>query len=250
MSAEDLVDLIMDSDRVSEYNRSSAGRTDEVVLSDGTNVEKCPFSGKRKKKLSGVVIEGSKIIDGTAVLDPEDADEQSDFEPFTIDISREQKKTSKFVGVTKLVRSSNKVPLIKRTLQFTTLLHCRELTDEQGGNGYIIIARAVTPADDVNRKDKGVMRSEILLNVHIIRRLGSNKSSSSSSSISSGRSVSSSNSGRVASKKDLANRCLMINVTHVWSPLIPKVLQKKIGLSAASSFISDIRAANRSLVCG
>ena len=67
MSAEDLVDLIMDSDRVSEYNRSSAGRTDEVVLSDGTNLEKCPFSGKRKKKLSGVVIEGSKIIDGMSL---------------------------------------------------------------------------------------------------------------------------------------------------------------------------------------
>lgn len=67
MSAEDLVDLIMDSDRVAEYNRSSEGRTDEVVLSDGTNLENCPFSGKRKKKLSGVVIEGSKIIDGTSL---------------------------------------------------------------------------------------------------------------------------------------------------------------------------------------
>lgn len=145
--------------------------------------------------------------------------------------------------MTKIVRSSNKVPLIKRTLQFTTLLHCRELSDEQGGNGYIIVARAITPAEDVNKKEKGVMRSEVLLNVHIIRRL-TGKKASSSSSISSGKSVSSSNSGRVTSKKDLSNRCLMITVSHVRSPLVPKILQKRVGLSAAANFMSDIRSAN------
>ena len=143
-----------------------------------------------------------------------------------------------------ILYSSNKVPLIKKTLQFTSLLHCRELSDEQGGNGYIIVARAITPADDVNRKEKGVMRSEVLLNVHIIRRLTGKKTSSSRSSISSGKSVSSSNSGRVATKKDLANRCLMITVSHVRSPLIPKLLQKRIGLSAAANFMTDIRSAN------
>jgi hypothetical protein len=246
MSAEELVDLIMDSDRVVEYNKSSTGRTDEVVLSDGSDAEG-PFSGKRRKKLTGVVTEGSKIINGTAFIEPDmdddDDSDESSFESFTIDISRER-KPSQFVGVTKIVRSSNKIPLIKRTLQFTTLLHCRELSDEQGGNGYIIVARAITPADEVNRKEKGVMRSEVLLNVHIIRRL-TGKKASSSSSISSGKSVSSSNSGRVASKKDLANRCLMITVSHVRSPLIPKILQKRIGLSAASNFMSDIRSANR-----
>ncbi|KAL7503086.1 hypothetical protein ACHAXN_000930 [Cyclotella atomus] len=242
MSPEDLVDLIMDSNRVSEYNRSSTGRKDEVVLSNGSDPEG-PFSGKRRKKLRGVVTEGTKIIDGTAFIDQEndDNDENSSFELFTIDVSKERK--SSFVGVTKIVRSSNKVPLIKRTLQFTTLLHCRELSDEQGGNGYIIVARAITPAEDVNKKEKGVMRSEVLLNVHIIRRL-TGKKASSSSSISSGKSVGSSNSGRVASKKDLSNRCLMITVSHVRSPLVPKILQKRVGLSAAANFMSDIRSAN------
>jgi len=245
MSAEDLVDLIMDSNRVSEYNRSSIGRTDEVLLSDGSDHEG-PFSGKRRKKLTGVVKEGTKIINGTAfdqsVDQFDDEDDDSSFEGFTIDLPKQQ-KSSQFVGVTKIVRSSNKVPLIKKTLQFTSLLHCRELSDEQGGNGYIIVARAITPADDVNRKEKGVMRSEVLLNVHIIRRL-TGKNTSSSSSISSGKSVSSSNSGRVASKKELANRCLMITVSHVKSPLIPKILNKRVGLSAAANFMSDIRTAN------
>lgn len=63
MSPDDLVDLIMDSNRVGEYNKSSTGRTDEVNLSDGCDAEG-PFSGKRRKKLTGVVTEGSKIIDG------------------------------------------------------------------------------------------------------------------------------------------------------------------------------------------
>lgn len=140
MSAEDLVDLIMDSDRVAEYNKSSTGRRDEVILSDGSDLEG-PFSGKRRKKLTGVVTEGTKIIDGTSISpnsaytwyihslwydlthiahdlalrtgtafvvpgdddDDDEDDDQSSFEPFTIDISRER-KPSQYVGVTKVVR--------------------------------------------------------------------------------------------------------------------------------------------------
>lgn len=106
MSAEDLVDLIMDSNRVLEYNRSSIGRADEVVLSDGSDHEG-PFSGKRRKKLTGVVKEGTKIINGTAfdqsVDQFDDGDDESSFEGFTIDLPEEQKQ-SQFVGVTKIVR--------------------------------------------------------------------------------------------------------------------------------------------------
>lgn len=252
MSAESLVSLLMDSNRVAEYNKSSKGRYDEVILSDGANPDSCPFSGKRRKKLSGVVVAGSMIIDGCAFLDIEEPDdEQSDCEieeydydddngsnrkgSFIIDTTR-QCRTSPFVGVTKIVRSVNKLPLLHKTLQFTTLLHCRELTDEQGGNGYIIVGRAITPADDVGRDNKGVIRSEVLLNVHIIRRLGGKRQAGS------GRCVMSSDSGRVAKKKDLANRCLLINVNHVKSPMIPRLLARKVGLSAARNFIADVRS--------
>ena len=40
----------------------------------------------------------------------------------------------------------------------------------------------------------------------------------------------------------MRNRCLMINVVNVKSPIIPNMLAKKVSLSAAASFISDIRA--------
>jgi hypothetical protein len=34
----------------------------------------------------------------------------------------------------------------------------------------------------------------------------------------------------------------MINVHHMKSPMVPNMLAKKVGLSAASSFVMDIRA--------
>lgn len=261
MSPEELVDLLMDSSRVSEYNKSSIGRVDEVVLSDGTNLDSCPFSGQRKKKLTGVVVQGAKVVNGTAVFDSETDDEGSDEEieetvfdehgtksvrMITTTSSKKEQRQSNFVGITKLVRTTNKPPLVRKVLEFFTLLHCRALTDDQGGDGYIIVGRGIIPAADADSDKKGVMHSEILLNVHIIRRLrpvsSSKKSSRDKKSKGGSRSRSVSDSGRKASKSDLANRCLLINVNHLKSPLVPNMLAKKVGLSAAVNFITDIRA--------
>lgn len=94
---------------------------------------------------------------------------------------------------------------------------------------------------------KRIMHSEILLNVHIIRRLSNNPKVSSGGSSrrrggSSSRSVKSVNTGRTkASKSDLSNRCLMINLHHMKCPMVPNMLAKKVGLSAASTFLTDIR---------
>ncbi|KAL3801055.1 hypothetical protein HJC23_002348 [Cyclotella cryptica] len=258
MSAEDLVDLLMDSSRIQEYNKSSNGRTDEIVLSDGKNLDSCPFSGYRKKKLTGVVMDNTRIVDGVAVLDSQSEDERSDcaedemVEEFeedgtksmhTFTSSRSRKKQSSFVGTTKVVRSMNTIPLVKKKVDFITLLHCRALTDDQGGNGYIIVGRAVCPPDDPEKTSKGVMRSEILLNVHIIRKFKPKKKGiSEKRGKGDSRSVVSGSSGRPASQRELANRCLMINVSHLKSPMVPTIMAKKMGLSAAASFISDIRA--------
>ena len=164
----------------------------------------------------------------------------------TIMSSKRGKRQADFVGVTKLVRTTNKPPLVRKKLEFFTLLHCRALTDDQGGEGYIIVGRGVTPAAEADMNKKGVLHSEILLNVHIIRRL---RTSSSSSKDRSSRKKGNKSRGRVVptstqktSKSDLANRCLMINVNHFNSPLVPNLLAKKVGLSAASNFITDIRS--------
>jgi len=275
MSPEELVDLLMDSSRVSEYNKSSIGRVDEVVLSDGNERPDgscCPFSGQRKKKLTGVVMAGAKVVDGTAVFDSETDDEQSDVEEIeevvfddhgnksvsTIKTSASgkysystgvQRRICNFLGVTKLVRTTNKPPLVRKVLEFNTLLHCRALTDDQGGDGYIIVGRGITPASEAERSSKekkGVMHSEILLNVHIVRRLRNEKKSKRSHKKGKGLGVGSSKNisvtGRKAGKGDLADRCLMINVNHLKSPMVPNMLAKKVGLSGAVSFITDIRS--------
>mmetsp|Transcript_36596 Transcript_36596/g.74703 ORF Transcript_36596/g.74703 Transcript_36596/m.74703 type:complete len:1104 (+) Transcript_36596:180-3491(+) len=252
MSPEELVDLLMDSTRVKSYNVSSIGRKDELMLSDGTDLDTCPFSGQRKKKLTGVVIQGAKIVNGAAVGFAEESDEQSDYEEeeevtemefdddgrqsvrtFTTLTSPMERRKSLFVGVTKLVRSTNKVPM-RKNLEYVTLLHCQALTDDQGGNGYIIVGRAVTPAEDAGRGNKDVQRAEILLNVHIIRRLREKNSKYDKR-----KRISSSDRAKTA---QMRNRCLMINVVHVKSPIIPNMLAKKVSLSAASNFITDIRA--------
>jgi hypothetical protein len=260
MSPEDLVDLLMDSSRVSEYNKSSIKRDDEVILSDGTNLDSSPFSGQRKKKVTGVVMRGAKVVDGNAVFDSETDDEQSEQEDGcneTVDatgsksvrtnfssVTKRERRQSHFVGVTKLVRSTNKPPLVRKVLEFITLLHCRTLTDDQGGDGYIIVARGVTPAAEADTNKKGVVHCEILLNVHIIRRLRHDKSKSSSRTEKGkgGKGKSISMSGKKATKADLANRCLMINVNHMKSPMVPSMVAKTVGLSAAVNFIADIRA--------
>jgi len=265
MTAEQLVDLLMDSGRVGEYNKSSIGRDDELVLSDGTDLDSCPFSGQRKKKLTGVVMAGATIVDGNAVMDSEsDCDESVDVEEIieeteyengdrsvrTVQTAASRRRRSSFVGVTKLVRTQNKPPLIRRVLEFYTLLHCRALTDEQG-DGYIIVGRGITPASEDERGGKGVMRSEILLNVHIIRKLhkykkggggGGGSGGSSRDRKRGSRYKTVSESGRKAGKGDLSNRCLLITVNHIKSAMIPKMISKRVGLSAAVNFVLDIRA--------
>jgi len=226
LSAEALVDLLMDSSRCGEYNKTSIGRADEVVLSYGKDIN-CPFSGQKKKKLTGVVTKGSVIIDGCAFMD-----EQSDYEEEkSTSSSRCRHSASAFVGVTKLVRSTHRVPMIKKPLEFTSLLHCRELTDEQGGNGYIIVGRSITPAEDGPSR-KGVIKNEILFNVMIIRKLHRTQNGKT-------RTVAVSESGKTATRKDLRQRCLLITLNHVKSPLIPKLIAKKVGISAAKNFMSE-----------
>ena len=250
MAAEDLVDLLMDSDRIQEYNKSSNGRTDEIVLSDGTDLDSCPFSGRRKKKLTGVVMDNTRIVDGVAILDSQSEDERSEgTEEFDDDGNRSysstqsRKKQSSFVGVTKVVRSVNVIPLVKKKMDFVTLVHCRALTDDQGGNGYIIVGRNVYPPEDAEKSGKGAMRSEVLLNVHIIRKFKPQKKGvSSKKSKGDSRTVVSSASGQAAGARELANRCLMTNVSHLRSPMIPNLMAKKMGCAAAASFINDIRA--------
>jgi START domain len=152
-----LFDLLIDSERVKEYNKLSLGREDLIVLQNSLHREG-PF-GK---------------------------------------------------SVTKVMRSKSRPPLIQ-AMQFVSVLHAQELDDK---SGYLIVTRAVTHPDDRERPDSGVLRSEILLGVNIIRRIDGD-----------------------------SERCVIVNMIHMRSPMVPMIVANRIGASAAANFIHDLRAA-------
>jgi hypothetical protein len=112
-------------------------------------------------------------------------------------------------SVTKVLRSESKPPLLRKVLQFVSIMQAKELPD---GSGYLVVSRAVTQANH-GVFDPNILLSEILMGVNVIRKVEGDE-----------------------------NRCLMINVNHIRSPMIPMMIAKKIGLSAAVNFINDLRA--------
>mmetsp|Transcript_765 Transcript_765/g.1832 ORF Transcript_765/g.1832 Transcript_765/m.1832 type:complete len:358 (-) Transcript_765:230-1303(-) len=160
MNPKLLLDLLVDSTRVKEYNKLCIGRKDLLTL-------------QRDDELVG----------------------------------------GPFDGITKVMKTESKPPMIRTKLQFTSLLHARQLEDN---SGYKIVTRAVTLPED--EKDlANTLKSEILLGVTILKRI-----------------------------EGLENKCLYIAVNHLRSPMVPTMIAKRIGLSAAANFIADLRTVAKS----
>ena len=158
MAPYQLLQLLIDSDRVHEYNQLSLGRTDVLVLQDD--------------------------------MDPHGT----------------------FGGITKIMRSETRPPLLRKTLQFTSLLHARQ---RPGGQGYKIVTRAVEGLHATTTHcQSGILKSEILLGVNVILPI-----------------------------PDDPQRCIMIAVNHIRSPMVPMMIAKRIGLQAAVNFFADLRQA-------
>jgi hypothetical protein len=162
MSAKALMELMVDSARVKEYNKLSLGRTDVVTFST-------------------------------------DMDQQGPFGK----------------SITKVMRSESKPPLVRKILVFVSMLHARELED---GSGYLIVTRAVhTPQDDGAapplKSSSNMLKSEIILGVNFIRKVDGQ-----------------------------SDKCVMINVNHIRSPMIPMMVAKRLGVASAVNFLSDIKA--------
>ena len=111
-------------------------------------------------------------------------------------------------AITKVMRSETKPPFIK-PLALTSILHAKQMPDE---SGYLIVSRGV------HRPDEEVvssgLKSEIVIGVNLI----------------------------VDFDDDDHDRCLMINVNHIFSPMVPLYIAKRVATSTAHGFINDIRA--------
>lgn len=116
--------------------------------------------------------------------------------------------------VTKIIIGRSKPPMLGKTLVLKSLLHMEELPGGGERSGYVIVSRAISLADDVYAPvDPKVLYSEMLMGMNIIRVVEGDPS-----------------------------RCLLINLNHLRSPMIPVYLAKKLALGAAVNFINDIRA--------
>lgn len=126
--------------------------------------------------------------------------------------------------VTKVMRSESRPPLLRKTLQFTSIFHARKLNDTDHGidnenESYLLVTRAVENptgtlgGDSNNNNNSGVVVSEILLGVNVIRTIPHHP-----------------------------RACLLLSVNHVRSPLVPSLfLAKRVGLQAATNFVHDLR---------
>lgn len=115
-------------------------------------------------------------------------------------------------SITKVMKSESKPPMIRISLIFESVMHAKELED---GSGYLIVTRAVHIPEE--RGSKKGSKSEVIMGVNLIRKVQGAEDS----------------------------RCLMTNVNHLRSPKVPIMIAKRIGLTAAVSYIKDIRSCCR-----
>lgn len=116
---------------------------------------------------------------------------------------------------TKVVRNLTKPPMTKSNMVTVTMMNSRPLEEKDlpllsgpHKEGYLVVSRAVPGVADPEVAD--LPRNDILLGVNLLQDLG-------------------------------PDECLMTAFTHVYSPSIPKVLAKKVGVSSAINFVKDIR---------
>ncbi|KAL3823938.1 hypothetical protein ACHAXA_007909 [Cyclostephanos tholiformis] len=116
--------------------------------------------------------------------------------------------------VTKIIVGRSKPPMLGKTLVLKSLLHMEELPGGGERSGYVIVSRAISLVDDVNAPvDPKVLYSEMLMGMNIIRAVEGDP-----------------------------GRCVLINLNHLRSPMIPVMLARRLALGAAVNFINDIRA--------
>ena len=126
---------------------------------------------------------------------------------------------------TKVVCNLTQPPVAKSKMVSCTLMHSRKLVDSSptgptssssssSPQTHLVVSRAMPgmlyQADDPELLE--LPRNDILLGVNLLQDLGPNK-------------------------------CLMTTVTHVYSPALPSMLARSMGVTSAVNFVRDIRAA-------
>ncbi len=116
--------------------------------------------------------------------------------------------------VTKIVVGKSKPPMLSKTLMLKSVLHMEELPGGGTQGGYVVVSRAIAQAeDDEAVEDPKVILSEMLMGLNIMRCV-----------------------------EGAPDRCILISLTHLRSPVIPMMMAKRLGMTSAVNYINDIRA--------
>mmetsp|Transcript_19243 Transcript_19243/g.24802 ORF Transcript_19243/g.24802 Transcript_19243/m.24802 type:complete len:483 (+) Transcript_19243:66-1514(+) len=110
---------------------------------------------------------------------------------------------------TKIVQNTNNVPMQKKPLRSTTLLHACPVGGKAGPDAsWLLLSRAIGPHVADDKDDVGT--SDILLGVNLVQPIG--------------------------------NKSVLTAITHVYSSAVPGMLAERLGVKSSINFVHDLRA--------
>jgi len=116
-------------------------------------------------------------------------------------------------GETKVMRSRNKVPMVTKPLENHVLCHARYVEDLRG---YVMVTRTVFGDSSGELKQGGEVTScEMYLGASLVREIDTGEQ----------------------------KMVQLTAITHIFSPLVPLFVAKRVGLTTASNYIRDVQAA-------
>jgi len=116
-------------------------------------------------------------------------------------------------GEAKIIRSLNKPPLIRRSIEMLSLIYARPL---ENADGYLAVNRSVWEDSSATPKpSKDTVRSEIMLGVNIFRA--------------------------VPGPNPDETYCELTTITHAHAPVVPDAIARKMGPTQAATFMKDLQ---------
>jgi len=112
----------------------------------------------------------------------------------------------------KIVRNIVQLPVANKQVESVAMLHAQRLPN----GAHLIVSRALAGTKYASLPEKKIGKSYILLGVNLFEPI-----------------------------KGSPDQCKMTAVTHAFSPGVPLVLAKKLGVKSAKDFIKDLQAAVR-----
>jgi hypothetical protein len=113
---------------------------------------------------------------------------------------------------TKIVCNLTKPPIAKTNMVSCTMIHSRQLIGPSEDRRRCLVVSRATPGMILDSNMIDMPRNDILLGVNLLEDI-----------------------------QGSSNECIMTAVTHVYSPALPTILAKKMGVSSAINFVKDIR---------